>query len=362
LKETPDEQTLVPWSVEPAVARGKVTGVFIIGMHRSGTSVVTRAVNLLGVPLAPEARHPRGPSNPAGLWEAKSLTLVNEEILGALGGTWSAPPLLAPGWTADERLSELRKEAEAAFARAHPAGHWAWKDPRNSLLLPFWLELLDARPVAVAVLRNPLEVWRSLAARNGFSKTLALALWERYTRASLTHATGLPTFVVRYEELIGDPSPVLAVLRAFLADRSLPLKAGTSEAAASYVDPALQHQRCSASDFGSDGLSDPQRELFALAVRLSGPHERLPALALPEETPSTERTLADLRLASAELAVLRGKLKRTRERFMRTREKLRAVRAGTARARDEARSLRRRVAELERELTLARHETNRLGR
>src|SRR5207248_3331994 len=93
-----------------------VSAVLIIGMHRGGTSAVTRAVNLLGVPIAREAEGFRAASsNPTGFWEARSLTRLNEEILGAFGGTWSAPPPLPAGWQTDARLHDLRAEAPRTF-------------------------------------------------------------------------------------------------------------------------------------------------------------------------------------------------------------------------------------------------------
>jgi len=60
-------------------------------------------------------------------------------------------------------------EARALVADLLPSTPWAWKDPRLCLTLPFWLEVLDARPAMVVCLRNPLEIAASLAERNGFA-------------------------------------------------------------------------------------------------------------------------------------------------------------------------------------------------
>ena len=58
---------------------------------------------------------------------------------------------------------------------------WGWKDPRNSLTLPFWQELLPNLKTLIIV-RNPLEVAYSMRERNGTSYAFGLRLWEIYNR------------------------------------------------------------------------------------------------------------------------------------------------------------------------------------
>jgi hypothetical protein len=56
----------------------KPTIVCILGMHRSGTSLVSRVMNVLGVDLGP-AEHLMRPSsdNPTGHWESRPLKKIN---------------------------------------------------------------------------------------------------------------------------------------------------------------------------------------------------------------------------------------------------------------------------------------------
>src|SRR5262249_34877266 len=157
----------------------------------SGTSAVARTVNLLGVALG-EATDlmPASEDNPRGYWESSTLRLLNDELLERLGGTWSAPPRLEPGWESSTDLRVLSIRARLLFPSVFRTSAWVWKDPRNCLLLPFWVRTLGIRPVVILVHRNPLEIWRSLARRDAISKPMALALWERYTRVTLAHASG----------------------------------------------------------------------------------------------------------------------------------------------------------------------------
>jgi hypothetical protein len=181
-------------------------GVFVLGMHRSGTSAMARLVNLLGVPTAVEHDLPKPTSdNPKGFWESSSLVAFNTRVLTAVGSETGCPLALERGWERDPRLSVLRRQAPQVFAEVFPTAPWVWKDPRNCLTFAFWTSVLDVEPVVVLVHRNPLEIAASLRVRNGEDKAYALALWERYVRQTLAALAGLPVFVTSYETLLAEP-------------------------------------------------------------------------------------------------------------------------------------------------------------
>jgi GT2 family glycosyltransferase len=268
--------------------------VLIVGMHRGGTSAVAQTIARLDVPFGTASdRMPPLPENPTGYWESTALSLFNEDLLEALGGSWSAPPTLAPGWQRDGSLHCKRELGKALLQSVHLDRRWAWKDPRNSLLLPFWQEALDLPLRIVLVHRNPLEIWRSLAARDGFEKPLAMALWERYTRSALEAARGLPTLVVSYEGLLEHFDPWKEALRSFLGcDTTLELE----EPHHSLLDKSLRHSAFRAQDVAEDPVfSGEQRRLFELVEELLGTHEPLRIAELPPETPSTKRLLEERR-------------------------------------------------------------------
>jgi hypothetical protein len=238
---------------------------------------------------------PPTPDNPTGYWESSVLSFFNEELLLALGGSWSAPPPLAAGWQRDPRLDPLRELGKALLETVHSGPHWAWKDPRNALLLPFWLEELNSSPRIILVHRNPLEIWRSLARRDGLDKPLALALWERYLRSALESARGLPTLVVSYEGLLGDFVAWSAALRSFLGCEHL---ADSDAARDPLLDESLRHSTFGAEDVDQDpAISAEQRRLFHVVEDLIGEHEALRIPELPAETAST-RLLFERRLAT----------------------------------------------------------------
>jgi hypothetical protein len=170
-------------------------GVVVLGMHRSGTSLVTRLVSLLGLGLCREEDLLVGrKANPRGHWESSSMLAFNDRLLDELHASWFCPPLLQEPEL--ERL--LKRHGREALARLHDTHRehpWVWKDPRTCALLPFWSTVLKGRAAYVLVLRHPLEVSDSLARRDGYSPALGLALWERYTREAMLGAAGLPMLV-----------------------------------------------------------------------------------------------------------------------------------------------------------------------
>ncbi|MDR3648123.1 MAG: hypothetical protein P4L20_03445 [Acidimicrobiales bacterium] len=62
-------------------------GVLVLGMHRSGTSAATRLVNALGPALCAPDDMVRGPWNPSGHCESRSLMQRNDILLRQMGRT-----------------------------------------------------------------------------------------------------------------------------------------------------------------------------------------------------------------------------------------------------------------------------------
>jgi len=257
------------------------TAIFVLGMHRSGTSATTRVVNLLGVPtVAGDDLLPAARLNPTGFWESASLNDLNDEILRRFGGDSGKPPQLAAGWELDPRLAGLHVQAERCLHEIFPTAEWIWKDPRNCLTLPFWRRITTARAVALIVYRNPLEVAASLLAHHAVPKRAALRLWERYLRDALFHASDLPAFVVDYNDLVADPSLAAASLHRFLnhCGMRLPPLAGASSGVASFVTDTLRHYHADPAELVRDrDVTPAQRRLYAWLGASRGAHPRLRA-------------------------------------------------------------------------------------
>jgi hypothetical protein len=226
-----------------------------------------------------------------------SLSQCNESILRALGGDWSAPPVLADGWPADPRLEQWRRPAARLAARHLRRPAVLWKDPRLSLTLPFWSGTIAADAPAVLVVRNPLEVAASLERRDGIDVQTALALWERYVSAALTVLAGRPAYVVRYEDMVQRPDAIAAEARRWLIGVGV-TAAGDAQRAASAVRESLRHTVHADADLERDErVTASQRALHRAACRLAGAHESFAPLDVDPPAPESLARLAERQAA-----------------------------------------------------------------
>lgn len=221
-------------------------GVMVLGMHRSGTSAITRVVNLLGVPLAhdDDLIAPRRP-NPDGYWESASLVEFNDALLGEYGGSAWEPPDPDQMWPSASRRPDLLSMGRDTFGSVHGQGSWVWKDPRNCLTLPFWRSCLQPTwdLACIFVYRHPHEVARSLSDRDGVSIRYGIALWDYYTITALRALDGLPVHVVNYASFIQAPLRAAQAMHDFLRRQGCTLPPPSSEAIRDFVRQDGRGQR-----------------------------------------------------------------------------------------------------------------------
>jgi hypothetical protein len=234
----------------------------ISGMHRSGTSMVARLLNVCGLDLGPERDLlPPAFDNPAGFWENADFVRLDDALLRTWGGSWHRPPVTPGGG------GELRGRALGLVGRFAGREPWGWKDPRCCLTLPFWRGLVPGLRVLVCV-RHPLAAARSLAARGGVPYGEALGLWLEYNRRVLAAVPPAERVVTHYESYFEAPR---AELRRVLWLLDLVPPRGAVRRACAGIAPTLAHHRGAPGDLGGDGLpaglAECYRELCAEGAR-----------------------------------------------------------------------------------------------
>ncbi|MGA2162949.1 MAG: sulfotransferase [Solirubrobacteraceae bacterium] len=178
--------------------------VCVLGFGRSGTSLTMRLLHLLGVDIGPQEDllAPGEADNPRGYWEPGWMVALNDEILAKLGTVWWRPLPVAPGWERSADFDELRERASGLLEEKFGAAPlWGWKDPRTTLTLPFWKELVpDAR--YVICLRNPADAISSIQRRPDPELSIGAwgDLWLEYTARALRETQGCPRTLVFYED------------------------------------------------------------------------------------------------------------------------------------------------------------------
>ena len=178
--------------------------ILVIGMHRSGTSMCANILHSMGADMA-EAAY-AAPGNAKGHWERPKLVDINDAIFGFFSRAWTAPSHvldMPQYWLDDPRVQELRARASSWLGQQLGSGRpFGFKDPRTTRLLSFWRQVFDdvgAAPRYVLCVRDPAQVARSLAARDGMDRGQAEYRWLSYNVEAIRAVAGLPVCIVPYE-------------------------------------------------------------------------------------------------------------------------------------------------------------------
>ena len=166
--------------------------VAVIGMHRSGTSCLAGCLEDLGLNMGDVITS--APHNKKGNRENPRFWPVHDAVLARVGSAWDNPPSEPVAWTADERAA-LKAVLADYDVLPEP---WGFKDPRATVLLDGWFELLPELQL-IASIRHPLAVAGSLAARNGYEVARSLDIWASYNRALLRWRELTPFAVIDYD-------------------------------------------------------------------------------------------------------------------------------------------------------------------
>jgi hypothetical protein len=333
------------------------TVVCILGMHRSGTSLVSRVLNVLGLDLGPK-EHLIGPSadNPAGYWESKSIKEINDEILLRLGGSWFEPPELGAGWERSRELAELRRRArELIKADFSDSDTWGFKDPRNSLTLPFWQRIVGPMRYVIC-LRNPVDVAASLESRQGDAVPFeqGLELWLTYVHAALAATAGHRQQILFYEDLMANPEPAVGRLARFIGHRSDAAKPEAREAIRLAMSAGLWHHRTAVANVVDASRLAFHLKALYLALRQFVPGEESVGTEVLDlfaaDAADTGRRLAQLEADRAALVEVREQRAADQAELTKVREDLVGARGQAEALVDERAALQRRLSERSAEL------------
>jgi hypothetical protein len=228
--------------------------VIILGAHRSGTSMIARLLDQLGLfqGITLQDDH-----------ESTYIVATNEMLMERVNATWdnplpmrdflaceSAVRMTATALRADLISRRIRGFLGKAKSLAEFDQPWGWKDPRTIFTLPIWLRIFPGAKL-VHVIRNGVDVAASLRARErkllaerekkfdgrmarfsfkpvldragykGSARCLILQrgfeLWKEYRQQAEDVLRGIDNrvFSIRYEDFLTDPAQHLRRLVEF---------------------------------------------------------------------------------------------------------------------------------------------------
>lgn len=244
--------------------------IFIVGMDRSGTSIVANMVSRWGAfggdPRTLEHKDSR---NATGFFENEALEYFIRDLLIEVGVNF---------WEADfrDRLLQCANDpkwvskAEALIGQMDQTNQvWFWKEPLLSVLLPFWKTFLPD-PVYVITLRNPHHSATSYErfvlpekAREAASGVQAfMSRWQFMLREIMQETKSANHWhFVSYEALLADVSGTAAALEGYLDDAFQRPCQQRATHMAQVVDPKLCHHR-EEIPFDQNPLVTPAQKAF----------------------------------------------------------------------------------------------------
>jgi O-antigen biosynthesis protein len=230
----------------PISAPRQPVAIAVLGMHRSGTSALTRLLNLLGCDLGRSLLEPSD-DNPRGFWENQEIVDCHGELLKAIGSYLDDFLPLPDGWENRAEVAPYRARL-LDLLRAQFAGAplWAFKDPRTCRLLPLWHSLLDEAGASsrfILMVRHPIEVHQSLAQRSGYPINKSMLMSSTHMLQAERHTRGRTRAIVTYEAVMSDwPAAVQRIGQELQIDwpRSID---SIRQQAGEFLDPDLRHHR-----------------------------------------------------------------------------------------------------------------------
>ena len=135
--------------------------LLILGMHRSGTSLLAGSCRLLGADLGGRMME-ASQDNVMGFWEHGEIVRIHDSILERLGFAWDDVRALPDKWWTYQGIQALRAELKAVLQRDFAnASLGCVKDPRLCRLLPLWQELLKNWVGSLCICSPPASPARS---------------------------------------------------------------------------------------------------------------------------------------------------------------------------------------------------------
>jgi hypothetical protein len=182
--------------------------VFVLGMHRSGTSLTAEIVHSMGFAVPGHSLDAIDSINAHGFWESQEVVDFDEGVLSAAQLKWyhicPVGHIFKNTREFDKRVAEM---SEFLKVESGKHGSLVIKDPRLCLLWPLWFAAADRSVYDVKVIfvnRHPSSIASSIKKRDGFSTFSVHLLWLYYF-FSVFSAKDFPELLyLNYEDILAD--------------------------------------------------------------------------------------------------------------------------------------------------------------
>jgi len=226
-------------------------GFIVLGMHRSGTSM------LAGLLVEGFGYNPGEPliqpayDNEKGFYELVPAVLQNDVFMSLqhidwATNVWKYDPDVALKAYNEHQIETFRAQKALKFLNNEASKPWLQKDPRMCITMRTWLPLLNTKPAVIFTYRQPLEVALSLKKRQGFPLERGLRLWIHYNKAAVINSADLCRVLSSNNAVLADPLGETKRIASELTTKcNVPPspKMIDQKTVDSFVDTSLQHNK-----------------------------------------------------------------------------------------------------------------------
>lgn len=188
----------------------------IIGCHRSGTSLTSMLANKIGVYIGDKLIGPTH-YNKYGHFENIEFMRLHEKWLKELHSSWHDPPSIE---SIKEHIPKFKNEAIEYVNKFKREPLWGWKDPRNTIFLPVYLEIVE-NPHVIICLRDSISIAKSLSKRDKFTFEYSKSVVKKYMEhleycKKLIKSNKIPNIEIKFENYFNDGKNEIRKLMKFI--------------------------------------------------------------------------------------------------------------------------------------------------
>lgn len=218
------------------------TVLLVLGMHRSGTSLLASLLAELGF-SGPNTLMPANENNKNGYFESLPIYHLNDDILREVGSYWNDWRSVDMRKISSSRREYFKERAKIIVKEEFLGSNLIYiKDPRICKLLPFWENVLDELNFQIFFVnthRNPVDVSASLHKRDEIDVGLGLLVWLRYVLEAENLSRGKKRFFTSYNDVLLDPLKVADAMKEYFEISSV----YSANSVGRLVDTSILHHR-----------------------------------------------------------------------------------------------------------------------
>jgi len=214
--------------------------VFILGMHRSGTSSLGGVLNLMGYDFGSDLML-GDDGNPKGYFENNIIYNLNKKILRENNSVWDDYHFNIDKIDNIRMLGYVQEAKKIITDEFEFIDRFAIKDPRNCVLFPIWEKACLELNIEIKVIlpyRNPIEIAVSLKKRNKFSFEKSLILWCHHFLSAEHVSREYDRIFSSFDDLVNKPLDVIKKIEKFI---HIKMNTKQSKKITLFIDENIKH-------------------------------------------------------------------------------------------------------------------------